>query len=142
MTYVIVYTKEKGRLELTEQEYDMGSSIETLHREDGPAVEWTSDGNTHWYKDGFLHREDGPAVEEENRGYRVWYMNGIMHREDGPALEYSSGFLHWYLDGKQYSKEGFNEIIKEIDSLDLALGLTDPREWVRNRWKKMIQKKD
>jgi hypothetical protein len=69
-----------------------------LHREDGPAVEW-SNGYKSWYLNGLLHREDGPAIEYTN-GYKVWYLNGQRHRQDGPAVEYPNGDKYWYLNGE------------------------------------------
>jgi hypothetical protein len=32
-------------------------------------------GDKHWYKNGTLHREDGPAIEYRE-GARYWYLNG------------------------------------------------------------------
>ncbi len=32
---------------------------------------------------GELHREDGPAIEYTS-GTKMWYQNGKLHREDGP----------------------------------------------------------
>ena len=36
----------------------------------------------------------------------IRYTNekGLYHREDGPAIEYSSGNVEYYLNGKDYSK--------------------------------------
>lgn len=46
---------------------------------------------TRWYnsKDQ-LHREDGPAVEYTNDD-KAWYINGQRHREDGPAMKATYG---------------------------------------------------
>jgi len=74
-----------------------------LHREDGPAVEY-SNGNKSWYINGSLHREDGPAVEYKS-GYKEWYINGERHREDGPAIEYSNGTKEWWINGKKTEKD-------------------------------------
>jgi len=70
-----------------------------LHREDGPAVEFTS-GSKCWYLNGEIHREDGPAIEWAD-GYKSWYLNGKYHREDGPALEWANGAKAWWVDGKK-----------------------------------------
>ena len=56
------------------------------------------DGTKHWYKDGILHREDGPAVEYTD-GTKQWYRDGKLHREDGPAVEWVNGATDWYLEG-------------------------------------------
>jgi len=69
-----------------------------LHREDGPAVEW-SDGSKHWLLNGKLHREDGPAVERSD-GTKQWFLNGEPHREDGPAVDRSDGIKYWFLHGE------------------------------------------
>jgi hypothetical protein len=34
------------------------------------------DGDKEWYLNGKLHREDGPAVEYSS-GTKVWYLNGF-----------------------------------------------------------------
>ena len=76
-----------------------------LHREDGPAVEW-SNGDKYWYLNDHLHRTDGPAVERTN-GYKAWYLNGQRHRTDGPAIEYENGDKDWYLNSKRLTEEEF-----------------------------------
>ena len=106
----------------------LGSSKD-LHRTDGPAIEHT-DGSKSWYVDGRLHRTDGPAVILSN-GYRAFWLHGVRHRINGPAIEYVSGSREWYIDGEQYSEQEFETLLKEVKSLDKALRLTDPREWVR-----------
>ena len=75
-----------------------------LHREDGPAVEW-SNGSKEWRLNGKRHREDGPAVERSN-GNRLWYLNGKRHREDGPAIERANGTKEWWLSGKLHREDG------------------------------------
>jgi len=61
-----------------------------------------------------LHREDGPAVEYSN-GHKEWHLNGNLHREDGPAIEYSYGAKEWFYYGKQIhcsSQEEFEKMLK------------------------------
>jgi len=36
---------------------------------------FTLSGNKYWYKNGKLHRESGPAIEYSN-GIKYWYLNG------------------------------------------------------------------
>ena len=55
--------------------------------------------------DSELHREDGPAIEYTN-GTKQWWVNGKLHREDGPAVEWASGTKHWYINGMQLAQEG------------------------------------
>ena len=74
-----------------------------LHREDGPAVEY-SDGDKEWYLNGKFHREDGPAFEGSN-GDKFWCLNGKSHREDGPAVEYVNGSKYWYLNGEELTEK-------------------------------------
>ena len=66
-----------------------------LHRENGPAEEWTN-GTKCWYLLGKAHREDGPAMWTD--GTKHWYLDGQRHREDGPAIEYSNGEVSWWLN--------------------------------------------
>jgi len=65
-----------------------------------------NDGNKYWYLNDNLHREDGPAIEYTN-GTNCWYLNDKLHSEDGPAVEYADGNKHWYLRGIEYSEEEF-----------------------------------
>ena len=83
-----------------------------LHREDGPAREWT-DGTKQWYINGLCHREDGPAVEY-NDGSKEWYINGKLHREDGPAIEWSNGYKVWYLNGEVYFEQQWQDKVIKI----------------------------
>ena len=72
------------------------------HREDGPAVEYTS-GNKFWCKNGEFHREDGPAIEYAD-GTKYWYKNGFLHREDGPAIEDTNGDKEYWHNGIEYTE--------------------------------------
>jgi hypothetical protein len=117
-----------------------------LHREDGPAVEY-SDGGKQWCINGKLHREDGPAVEWENGARwwyfhgklhrdgdlpavvlspfnsfkkdatKFWYSHGKLHRKNGPAIEYSDGHKCHYLNGQYYSEQDY---CKEIERESLS----------------------
>jgi hypothetical protein len=116
---LIKYKIYKFRLTVTKTMYDTKYSIEgKLHREDGPAVEYSS-GSTEWYFNGLLHREydlpaieyieiikkwymhdklhriGGPAIERAN-GDKEWYIQGMLHRSDGPAVEWTTGYRAWY----------------------------------------------
>ena len=53
------------------------------------------------------------------------------HRTDGPAIEYSDGGKAWWIDGKRYIEEEYNELIQEVKDIPLVLKLVDPRKWVR-----------
>ena len=73
-----------------------------LHREDGPACEYTA-GNKEWWINGNLHREDGPAIEWSDES-KEWWFNGKRHRINGPAIENFNGSKKWFINGKQYSE--------------------------------------
>ena len=75
-----------------------------LHRENGPAVEYTT-GDNAWYQNGQCHRTDGPAIEWSD-GTKSWYQNGKRHRIDGAAIEYS-GDKAWYINGEELTEEEF-----------------------------------
>ena len=99
-----------------------------LHREDGPAVEYTG-GSKSWYLNGKHHREDGPAVEWAD-GHKEWLLNGEHHREDGPAIERAGGRKEWYLHDEpvhpetivdlQLSRGVFCYYNEETDTLHFA----------------------
>jgi hypothetical protein len=128
--YIIVHTKEKGRLELTSKEWlDSGSKL-TLHKEDGPAREYVS-GHKEWYLNGERHREDGPAVIFPS-GTREWWMYGKVHRVNGPAIEHNDGDRSWWINGERLSYEEFWHQIFQVEQLPLELKLIDPRWWVRD----------
>ena len=66
------------------------------------------DGNRKWYNSkGQLHREDGPAIEWSN-GIKEWWIDGKRHREDGPAIECSNGYKEWYINDKKLTEEEYN----------------------------------
>ena len=76
-----------------------------LHRENGPAVEYTT-GDKRWFQNGDLHRTDGPAIEWSD-GTKSWYQNGKRHRIDGAAIEYSDCDNAWYINGEELTEEEF-----------------------------------
>ena len=51
-------------------------------------------GTKRWYNDDLLHREDGPALEYTD-GSKQWFINGENHRLDGPAAKWSNGKEEW-----------------------------------------------
>ena len=77
-----------------------------LHRDDGPACEWT-DGSKWWWVNGKRHRTDGPACEWTD-GSKQWWVNGKRHRTDGPAVEYDDGSKQWWVNGEQLTEKEFN----------------------------------
>lgn len=83
-------------------------------------------GTKRWYLNNHLHREDGPAVEWSDDS-KEWYLNGQLHREDGPAVEWSDGIKRWYLNGKKLTekehKEALNPTVEmTLEDICKALG--------------------
>jgi len=73
------------------------------------------DGNKRYFADRemtTLHREDGPAVEWAD-GSREWYINHKCHREDGPAYECFSGAKEWWFNGRHLTEADFNARMKK-----------------------------
>jgi len=56
---------------------------------------------------GQLHRDEGPALEWSDGITKFWYQNGLAHREDGPAsiMKCGSGegevAQTWWVEGKR-----------------------------------------
>ena len=63
-----------GRLALTQDEWIMLDEL-ILHRLDGPAVTFVTNGATQWWQNGRPHRLDGPAFEWKD-GEREWAIDG------------------------------------------------------------------
>ena len=76
-----------------------------------PEMKVNSNGTKRWYLNGKLHREDGPAIEWSD-GSKEWWLNGQYHCEGGPAIEWASGRKVWCLNGKEFS---FEDYIMELE---------------------------
>jgi antitoxin component YwqK of YwqJK toxin-antitoxin module len=100
------------------------------HREGSPAVEY-ADGTKSWYRNGELHREDGPAHEWAN-GTKSWYRNGELHREDGPAREWANGTKSWYLNGEPVSEA---DVMKNHRTIEI-----DGKQFTMTQLKMLIEK--
>ena len=94
------------------------TKCKVLHRDDGPAIEWTS-GDIEWWQEGQLHRENDPAVEYAD-GTKRWYWRGLKHRENGPAVEYSNGYKEWWINGKQMTEAEFLAATQPLVELTVA----------------------
>ena len=121
MTPQYIYIDKSGN-----KFYYKDKEMTILHREDAPAIEWSTGGKS-WFLNGKRHREDAPAIESSN-GSKAWYLNGKRHREDGPAAEYADGSKFWYLNGKQLTEEEFKkrtakEIVLTMDEIAAKLGV-------------------
>jgi len=100
MGKIIVYTKEKGK-------------IETDNGADFIGLTW--------------HRLDGPAYQKFNRNgqvaYEVYYINDKQHRLGGPSFQSFSetgklNYRVYYINGKHYTKTEYDV---EIFKMKLAL---------------------
>ena len=73
-----------------------------------------------WYLNSNLHREDGPAVEWSS-GSKWWYLHGEKHREDGPAtIQYENDkiFSEYYFQlGRPCNPRGPDIIIYHSDGI-------------------------
>ena len=125
-------------------------SMKTLHRTDGPAIEYWS-GTKTWYVNDQIHRTDGPAVEhphgskewwlndqrhrtdgpayEGAGGCKFWYVNDQLHRTDGPAIEYADGDKEWYLNGQfmteaEFLAETATEVVLTLDEIAAKFGIS------------------
>ena len=138
-TYITIYTKQKGKQRFTERQWSDFDPFVEYHREDGPAIIYCN-GDKEWFLNGKRHREDGPAFDWPGCE-QSWWIENKRHREDGPAIITNKSILDarsiFYIDDIQYKEEEFNDIIKQVDSLEPALGLTDPRDWVRRRFERL-----
>jgi hypothetical protein len=79
----------------------------------------TNNGDKSWFLNGKLHREDGPAVEWSD-GSKFWYLNNKQHREDGPAVEYNNGTKCWFLNDERLTEEEFNERMTPTVEMTMA----------------------
>ena len=101
------YYFENGKFISTEIPY-VGKKNK-IQIENGYKIINSDENETKWYnKRGKLHREDGPAIEYSN-GTIKWYFNNILHRENGPAIEYKDGYKEWYINNKVTSREDIEE---------------------------------
>jgi len=85
-----------------------------MNKDNQPICETSGYGTKRWYLNGLLHREDGPAIEWSN-GDKSWYFNGKHHRSDGPAIECINGYKAWWYQGKLIdcsSQKEFERLIK------------------------------
>jgi hypothetical protein len=82
-----------------------------------PICKVDTNGSKFWYLNRKLHREDGPAIEYTN-SYKEWWLNGHRHREDGPAVEEINGHKEWYLNGYPYTFQDYLKKLKEMSKDD------------------------
>ena len=73
-----------------------------------------ANGDRFWYLNGELHREDGPACEFSD-GYKEWYFNGEDLTEEEFLNKTKKHTI--IIDGQeiQISAESFNELKKSLN---------------------------
>ena len=86
-----------------------------LHREHGPAVEY-SDGGSEWYQNGQLHRVDGPAIDRVDIG-KFLYKHGRLHSLDGPAIEYTDGHRAWFINGIELTEAEWQQAVASVENV-------------------------
>ena len=94
------------------------AKCKVLHRENGPAVEW-SNGDKVWYQNGQLHRTDGPAIDRAS-GHKEWWQNDLCHRTDGPAVVFEDGDKRWCINGEELTKAEFLAATQPVVEMTVA----------------------
>jgi len=79
------------------------------HRLDGPAIE-CSNGTKEWFINENCHRNIDPSDEWPNR-VKQWWFKGEYHRVGGSSSSYSKW---WFIDGKQYTKQEYFNIVWDL----------------------------
>jgi hypothetical protein len=74
-------------------------------------------GSKFYYLNDKFHREDGPAIEYTS-GTKKWYINGKRHREDGPACEYNNGDKSWYINGQRIHCKDNEEFLRIVSLIE------------------------
>jgi hypothetical protein len=80
-----------------------------------PRCEVDMVGDKRWFIEGHkLHREDGPAVEYTD-GTKMWLIDDNFHREDGPAIDRAT-YPQWWYQGHRlenvHSQEEFERWLR------------------------------
>ena len=65
---------------------------------------------------GEIHRIHGPA-EVRPDGTCAWYRNGKLHRTDGAAVIHADGACYWFLQGRELSREKFDEAMADTNKM-------------------------
>ena len=65
---------------------------------------------------GERHRVHGPAVIYPG-GTCAWYQYGKLHRTDGAAVIHANGTCYWFLQGRELSREKFDEAMADTNKM-------------------------
>jgi hypothetical protein len=91
-----------------------------IHRDDGPAIISPNDVEE-WYKNGKKHRDnDLPAVVQKD-GVKIWYRDGQLHRSNGPAVINEDGTEAYFILGRGYSKEKYDEYMANLKKAPIQI---------------------
>ena len=69
-----------------------------------PVMEVDEFGNKTWFLNGNLHREDGPAIEWSD-GTKCWYLNDEFIVGTSPDIEKALFTLSTYLQDQEVTKD-------------------------------------
>lgn len=72
-----------------------------------------------------LHREDGPAKEFTN-GHKEWWFFGVLHRADGPA-KICGEIIEYYFDGNKITAKNDEEFKSILETIDQNISWPFPR---------------
>jgi hypothetical protein len=83
------------------------------------------DGNKWWSKDRKLHREDGPAIEYSN-GDNEWYINdkkvsetghkAHFYRERKLQYKYYYKWVEWHFDPNRKGSKVYENLYKKLEA--------------------------
>ena len=78
---------------------------------------------------------------KEEFTYSEWQkkapLDRTYHRLDGPSAVFNTDAgvhvknIFWDIEGESFTKEEYNQLIREVRDMPLVLRLIDPRKWVR-----------
>jgi|SRR5579859_2901924 len=85
-----------------------------MNKNNQSICEINSLGTKRWLLNDQLHREDGPALEFTN-GSKEWCFHGQYHRLDGPAVEHIDGYKAWYIHDQRIDCSSQEEFEKKVN---------------------------
>jgi hypothetical protein len=92
--------------------------METIDLGNGTFCKMDDSGNKYWFKidDSMMWRCTGEHYAIQGFANEMFYVmpaNEVLHRTDGPAIERANYHKSWYINGKQYSEEDWEQV-KEV----------------------------
>lgn len=81
----------------------------------------TSEYGEFWFRNDRRNRVFGPAITYPSNGQpgksEWWYKDDKFHRKGGPAVTEPDGEVFYYLNGVLYTKEEYDEVLREDYSI-------------------------